>query len=106
MSRADSASLYGSGTPLNLARVNATAPRRPHGLRSESSPDGWYAGPRTPYKPRPRRNGPVVSNKPDAATLRAQREQARADRLAAEYEAECRGHEMRRAAGIVGDTDS
>lgn len=106
MSRADSASLYGSGTPLNLARLNATAPRRPHGLRSESATDGWYSGPRTPYKPRPRRNGPVTSNKPSAEQSRAMREQARADRLAAEYEAECRGHEQRRAAGVVGDIDS
>ena len=37
-----SARLYGSGTPLDLARVNYRATPRAYGLRSGSSPTGYY----------------------------------------------------------------
>lgn len=68
MPRATSASVYGS-RPLDDTYHTVT-PRRAYGLRSESAPDGYYAGPVNPRKPRPRRNGPVRSNMPDAATRR------------------------------------
>ena len=37
-----SARLYGSGTPLDLGRVNDRATPRAYGLRSGSSPTGYY----------------------------------------------------------------
>ena len=37
-----SARLYGSGTPLDLGRVNYRATPRAYGLRSGSSPTGYY----------------------------------------------------------------
>ena len=37
-----SARLFGSGTPLDLARVNNRATPRAYGLRSGSSPTGYY----------------------------------------------------------------
>ena len=37
-----SARLYGSGTPLDLGRVNDRATPRAHGLRSGSSTNGYY----------------------------------------------------------------
>ena len=37
-----SARLYGSGTPLDLGRVNVRATPRAYGLRSGSSPTGYY----------------------------------------------------------------
>ena len=37
-----SARLYGSGTPLDLGRVNYRAAPRAYGLRSGSSPTGYY----------------------------------------------------------------
>ena len=37
-----SSRLYGSGTPLDLARVNYRAAPRAYGLRSGSSPTGYY----------------------------------------------------------------
>lgn len=105
MSRADSAGVYGSGTPLNLARLNRVAPPASHGLRSESAPNGWYSAgtrPSTPRKPKPYRNGPVTSNRPSASVSR---EQARADRLAREWDDYTRGHDARVKAGIIGDVD-
>lgn len=42
MSRASSASLYGSGTPTNLSRVPQSRPVRAYGLRSQSSVTGYY----------------------------------------------------------------
>jgi len=42
MSRATSASVYGSGTPTDLARVPAARPARNYGLRSGSSVTGYY----------------------------------------------------------------
>ena len=42
MSRATSASVYGSGTPTDLSRVPWTRPVRAHGLRSGSSVTGYY----------------------------------------------------------------
>lgn len=82
MSRASSAGVYGSGTPLDLARVNYRRAPRAHGLVSESAPVGWYPAPRTPRKARPK-SGPVVSNMPDPVVVREQRlaaEAARRDR--------------------------
>ena len=37
-----SARLYGSGTPLDLGRLNDRATPRAYGLRSGSSPTGYY----------------------------------------------------------------
>jgi len=51
MSRANSASLFGSGTPLNLARVSARPNPSVYGLRSSSSPTGYYPA----YGKKPRR---------------------------------------------------
>lgn len=78
MSRATSASLYGSKAPVDVSRMPARRAPRAYGLRSESAPSGWYSAGARPSKPRPRRNGPVVSNKPkrDPAV------QAELDRLA------------------------
>lgn len=42
MSRATSASVYGSGTPTDLSRVPWTRPVRAYGLRSQSSVAGYY----------------------------------------------------------------
>ena len=42
MSRATSASVYGSGTPTDLSRVLWTRPARAYGLRSQSSVTGYY----------------------------------------------------------------
>ena len=79
MSRATSASLYGS-RPMDDTYRTYT-PIRAHGLRSESAPDGYYAGPQTPRKrPTARRvAAPVRSNKPDPAVAR---EVARLARIA------------------------
>lgn len=82
MSRASSASLYGGGA-MDLSRALAMAPRYPHGLRSESAPDGYYSGPQTPRKRTVRRASPVRSNRPDPAVAR---EVARLARIA-EHEA-------------------
>lgn len=70
MSATTTAGVYGTGTPSDLSRLNAIAPRHSHGLRSESAVDGWYAAPRTPRKTRVRRNGIVTSNKPDPRHVR------------------------------------
>ena len=51
MSRATSASVYGSGTPTDLSRVPWTRPVRAYGLRSQSSVAGYYPA----YGNRPRR---------------------------------------------------
>ena len=51
MSRATSASVYGSGTPTDLSRVPWTRPVRAYGLRSQSSVTGYYPA----YGRKPRR---------------------------------------------------
>ena len=51
MYRANSAALYGSGVPLNLARVSARPNPSVYGLRSGSSPSGYYPA----YGAKPRR---------------------------------------------------
>jgi len=51
MFRANSAGLYGSGVPLNLARVSARPNPSVHGLRSGSSSSGYYPA----YGAKPRR---------------------------------------------------
>ena len=51
MFRANSAALYGSGVPLNLARVSARPNPSVYGLRSGSSPSGYYPA----YGAKPRR---------------------------------------------------
>lgn len=51
MSRATSASVYGSGTPTDLSRVPWTRPVRAYGLRSQSSVAGYYPA----YGRKPRR---------------------------------------------------
>lgn len=81
MSRATSASLYGSKPLDDLYRVHA--PVLAHGLRSESAPTGYYSGPQTPRKRTVRRAAPVRSNRPDPAVAR---EVARLARIA-EHEA-------------------
>jgi hypothetical protein len=62
MSRVTSATLYGSGTPTDLSRVNASRAPRSYGLRSGSSLDGYYPS----YGSRPRRR--VVREKVDPVT--------------------------------------
>lgn len=51
MARITSASLYGSGTPTDLSRVNWRKPPRAYGLRSESALAGYYPA----YGSRPKR---------------------------------------------------
>ena len=51
MARITSASLYGSGTPTDLSRVNWRKPPRAYGLRSESALTGYYPA----YGSRPKR---------------------------------------------------
>ena len=51
MARVSSASLYGSGTPTDLARLNWNRPPRAYGLRSQSTISGYYPA----YGERPRR---------------------------------------------------
>lgn len=51
MARASSASLYGSGTPIDLSRVPESRQPRAYGLRSGSSSTGYYPA----YGSRPRR---------------------------------------------------
>lgn len=89
MSRASSASVYGSKPPVNLGRMPVKRAPRAYGLVSESAPTGWYAGAKNPPRVRTTRpkNGPVTSNRPkrDAATEKALREMAAiAEREAAE----------------------
>ena len=44
---------YGSGgTPTDLGRVPAKAPRQSHGLRGGDSVDGWYPAYGERYRPR------------------------------------------------------
>jgi hypothetical protein len=43
---------YGSGgTPTDLGRVPAKAPRQSHGLRGGDSTDGWYPAYQAHYRP-------------------------------------------------------
>lgn len=69
MSRATSASVFGSKPPVDESRMPARRASRAYGLRSESAPSGWYSAGARPSVPRRRRNGPVVSNLPDPAVL-------------------------------------
>lgn len=71
MSRATSASLFGSKPPVDEARMPERRAPRAYGLRSESAPSGWYSAGSPVRKSRPRRNGPVTSNMPDPATVKA-----------------------------------
>lgn len=80
MSRATSAGLYGSKPPVDESRMPARRAPRAYGLRSESSPTGWYGSGAVARKPKPRvrRNGPVTSN----IVRRDPAVQAELDRLA------------------------
>lgn len=56
----------------DLGTVPPTAARSAHGLRSASAPNGYYAGARSPRKPRQvvPRNGVVTSNRRDPKVAR------------------------------------
>jgi len=41
----------GGGTPTDLGRVPAIAPRIAHGLRTASNPDGWHPSSGERYRP-------------------------------------------------------
>jgi len=79
MFRADSARLYGSGTPTDLSRLTVVRVPRAYGLRSGSSPTGYYPA----YVSRPSRKSrketvdtvsnlvaPVVPDDDDAPLVR------------------------------------
>lgn len=103
MARATSASLYGSRPPVDESRTPARRAPRAYGLRSESAPSGWYSAGSPIRKSRPRRNGPVTSNMPDPATVKALAEMAAvAAREAAEEDTPVR----RGGSTVRIDTDS
>lgn len=115
MARATSAGLYGSKPPVDEARMPAKRAPRAYGLRSESSPTGWYSAGARPSKPRPSRpkSGPVTSNrKPvdpavvaELARLERIRLAEEAEDIAREQALEAR-REAWRQANRIGDVDS